>query len=55
MHARGRNRPSLPEPWDVAGDVLGGDVKGGNGVEFSELEKLGQVGAVILESARLEG
>ncbi len=28
---------------------------GGNGVEFAKFEKFGQVGAVVLESARLEG
>ena len=55
MHARSCDRPSLPEPGDVAGDVHGGDVEGGNGVEIAELEEPGQVGAVVLEGARLEG
>ncbi len=55
MHASSCHRPSLPEPWGIVGDVHGRDVNGGNGVEFAELEKRGQVGAVILEGARLEG
>jgi hypothetical protein len=47
LHAGRGNRPPLSEPRDVAGDVHGGDVEGGDGVEFAKLDESGQVGSVV--------
>ena len=55
MHASSCNRLSLAEPRYVAGDIRGGDVKGGNGAKFAELEKYRKVGAVVLEGAQSDG
>ena len=41
------NRSPLSEPSDVAGDVHGGDVEGGDGVEFGKLEESCKVGSVV--------
>ena len=54
LHAGCNNRAPLAEPSDVAGDIHGRDVEGGDGVKFAKLEEAVQVGSVVLQGARLE-
>jgi hypothetical protein len=48
LHTGCSYRTPLAEPGDVAGNVHGGDVEGGDGVEVTELEEAVQVGSVVL-------
>ncbi len=53
LHTGCRNRTPLSEPSDVSGYIHGGDVEGGDGVEFEELEESCQVGSVVPYGAKL--
>ncbi len=48
LHTGCSHRTPFAEPGDIAGYVHGGDVEGGDGVEFTKLEEAVQVGSVVL-------